>query len=124
LRNINKEEIIKNLKESIEELDRDKFYTEGTFSEDNLAQYKNFLQSLQDPEWISVKDELPKLGTVVFIYGTYDGYDKVYSDHMSLGICYEDGYWHDILDPFGACSGDTHVEFWMPIRFPEGPRKC
>jgi hypothetical protein len=125
---MDKEEVIKDLLYIIEEIREgnkilEKYYIVEPYVEENLVEYRKFLKNLQDLEWISVKQEKPKTRTIVWIYGSYDGYDKVYSDHMSLGIYYGDDNWQDILDPFGTCSHDTVVEFWMPIKFPEGPKR-
>jgi hypothetical protein len=75
--------------------------------------------------WISVKDKLPEDRRLVWIYGVWHGYGD-HPDHLSIGVCLKDPEdssvicWNDVLDLFPS-SGDTEVQFWLPLEFPTKP---
>lgn len=82
-------------------------------------QYAAEIQRLQDalarvakeavPQWISVKDEMPKPYVDVLVYGTTHTYGREHTFMRQSYYCGdEDGY-------FFCEDTDTSVSHWMPL---------
>jgi len=80
-------------------------------------------QLKEKKQWISIEDQLPEVGKLVFIYVKYEDspYDNV-KEAVSLGRYYGEGRkpWNNILDLF---MDDGEIVAWMPLEFPEKPRE-
>lgn len=94
--------------------------SEIMFRREQQQEIRRLRDELKKYQWISVKDELPKIDNVSHTSDTVIVYDKS-STTMSFARCVENFFGHCGFDIENIMEFDFVVTHWMPL--PELPKE-